>query len=44
MIIAYCLMIFPLLWGNNKEMVKIEKYIPSKYDINLLHSKKEWHP
>ena len=44
MIIAYCLMIFPLLWGNNKEMVKIEKYIPSKHDINLLHSKKEWQP
>ena len=44
MIIAYCLMIFPLLWGNNKGVVKIEKYIPSKHDINLLHSKKEWHP
>ena len=43
MIIAYCLMLLPLCWGN-KEMVKVEKYIPSKHEINLLHSKKEWHP
>lgn len=44
MIVAYCLMLFPLLWGNNKEMVTVEKYIPSKHDIKISQSKKEWQP
>ena len=44
MIVAYCLMLFPLLWGNNKEVVTVEKYIPSKHDIKISQSKKEWQP
>ena len=44
MIVAYCLMLFPLLWGQNKEMVTVEKYIPSKHDIKISQSKKEWQP
>ena len=41
MIIAYCLMLFPLLWGNNKQMVQVEKYIPSTHNIKLLKSKQK---
>ena len=44
MIVAYCLMLFPLFWGQNKEMVTVEKYIPSKHDIKISQSKKEWQP
>lgn len=35
MIIAYCLMLFPLLWGNNDG---VEKYKPTKHELNLLKS------
>ena len=44
MIIAYCLMLFPLCWGNNKEMVQIDKYEISNHEIKLSESKKEWQP
>lgn len=44
MIIAYCLMLFPLCWGNNKQMVQVEKYIPSTHNIKLLKSKHERQP
>lgn len=44
MIIAYCAMLFPLCWGNNKKMVEIEKYEISKHEINLSESKHERQP
>lgn len=44
MILAYCLMLFPLCWGNNKEMVRVEKYNFVKHDIKISESKKEWQP
>ena len=44
MILAYCLMLFPLCWGNNKQMVQVEKYNLVKHDIKISESKKEWQP
>ena len=43
MIVAYCLMLFPLLWGNNKT-VRVEKYIPTNHTIKLLKSEHERQP
>lgn len=43
MVLAYCLMLFPLLWGNGKT-VRVEKFIPTTHKINLLKSEQNRQP
>ena len=44
MIIAFCLMLFPLCWGNNKQMVDVEQYEMTGHEIKLLKSEHKRQP
>lgn len=44
MILAFCLMLFPLCWGNNKQMVDVEQYEMTGHEIKLLKSEHKRQP